>query len=116
MDSPRRAPGFSGALLGGKSATEQGHLGCLQLGCTSCEPQSRPQFRQSAQVRAARREFLNAQQAFDVEEKAARREGREPDPSIGDKYFKAYEVFDALSGKESFMGNSRASGFQGHSS
>ena len=71
-----------------------------------------PRFAQSAERRAARREFLSAQQLFEADRKLAQRQGREVDEDLANRYFNAYEKYDAISGSESFQ----SSGGMGHSS
>ena len=71
-----------------------------------------PRFAQSAERRAARREFVTAQGLFEADRKLAYRQRRDVDEALADRYFNAYEKFDAISGRESF----ELSGGMGHSS
>ena len=71
-----------------------------------------PRFAQSAERRAARREYLLAQRLFGADKKLAHRQGRDVDEGLADRYFNAYEKYDAISGSESFQ----SSGGMGHSS
>ena len=55
-----------------------------------------------------------AQQLFEADRKLAYRQRREVDEGLADRYFSAYEKFDAISGRESFQ-SSQSSGGMGHS-
>ena len=108
-----RAAGFCPAPVRGKP---EAGLNCLEPGCSACGPRPRmTRFQHSAERRSARREFLDLQRAFDKEKKLAHRQGREPDEELGNKYFAAYEKYDAIAGAESFSLGSGSPGFTGHS-